>query len=93
MLTYPETTLRDPEGGLYGLGVVDYTYVNGTEAYGHMGASLGYTGAALFLPEYGISVAWTINTGESPSWLAGYIMFDTWSAFSRVIRSNADPIP
>ena len=93
MLTYPEVTLPDPEGGIYGLGVVDYTYVNGTHAYGHMGSALGYTGAALYLPDYNLSAAWLINTGESPSWLAGYMMFDTWSAFSKVIRTHAKASP
>ena len=93
MLTYPQVTLLDPEGGRYGLGVIDYTYVNGTQAFGHMGSSLGYTGAALYLPEYSLSVAWLINTGESPHELAGYMMFDTWSAISRVCRTNLTKLP
>jgi CubicO group peptidase (beta-lactamase class C family) len=92
MLTYPETAVQDPEGGLYGLGVVDYTYVNGTQVYGHMGSSLGYSGAALYVPEYEISVAWLINTGQSPASLAGYMMFDTWSAFSRLFSKKAERI-
>lgn len=94
MLTYPETTLRDPEGGLYGLGVVDYSYIiKSTRALGHLGSMLGYSAAALYMPEYGISVAWLINTGESPYELAGYMMFDTWSALSGVIRRNQDKLP
>jgi D-alanyl-D-alanine carboxypeptidase len=93
MLTYPEVTLHDPEGGKYALGVVDYTYVNRTHAVGHMGSALGYTGAALYLPDYNLSVAWLINTGESPPWLAGYMMFDTWSALSKIIRANAKALP
>jgi D-alanyl-D-alanine carboxypeptidase len=93
MLTYPQVTLRDPEGGIYGLGVVDYSDMLDTQVYGHLGSSLGYTAAALYLPEYGVSVAWLINTGESPVELAGYMMFDTWSALSDVIRTNREPLP
>ena len=93
MLTYPETTLRDPEGGLYGLGVVDYTYIKGRQAFGHMGSALGYSAAALYLPDYGISVAWTINTGQSPVELSGYMMFDIWLALSNVIRMNQKKLP
>jgi D-alanyl-D-alanine carboxypeptidase len=93
MLTYPEVTLHDPEGGKYALGVVDYTHVNRTQAFGHMGSALGYTGAALYLPDYNLSIAWLINTGESPPWLAGYMMFDTWSAISKVIRTHAKASP
>jgi D-alanyl-D-alanine carboxypeptidase len=93
MLTYPEVSLRDPEGGIYGLGVVDYTYINGTQVFGHLGSSLGYSAAALYLPEYGISVAWLINTGQSPVELAGYMMFDIWSALSDIFRTNENILP
>lgn len=93
MLTYPETTLRDPDGDSYGLGVVDYRDRLGTQAYGHSGSSLGYSAAALYLPEYNTSVAWLINTGESPVELSGYMMFDTWSALSRLIRLNQKTSP
>jgi D-alanyl-D-alanine carboxypeptidase len=93
MLTYPETKLRDPDGGIYGLGVVDYSNIVGTQAYGHLGSMLGYSAAALYMPEYGISVSWLINTGESPVDLAGYMMGDTWSVLSRVIRKNQEKLP
>jgi len=88
MLTYPETKLSDPEGDRYGLGVVDYTERLGTPVYGHLGSALGYSAAALYLPEYKISAAWLINTGQSPVELSGYMMFDTWSTLSDVIRMN-----
>lgn len=88
MLTYPETTLQDPEGGMYGLGVVDYSKVLGMEALGHGGSALGYSAAALYLPEYHITVVWMINTGQSPEALGSNIMGDTWSALSKVIKNN-----
>jgi CubicO group peptidase (beta-lactamase class C family) len=88
MLTFPETELRDPGGGLYGLGVVNYEAVLGMPAIGHGGSALGYSAAALYLPEYGISVAWLINTGESPHELAGQMMGDTWSALSEALKRN-----
>jgi D-alanyl-D-alanine carboxypeptidase len=88
MLTYPETVLRDPDGARYGLGIVDYTDLVDMHAVGHLGSSLGYLAAALYLPEYNISVAWLINRGESPLDLAYQIMGNTWSALSDVIRTN-----
>jgi D-alanyl-D-alanine carboxypeptidase len=93
MLTYPEVTLRDPEGGVYGLGVVDYSDRLDTQVYGHFGSSLGYSASALYLPEYNTSVAWLINTGESPHTLAGYMMFDTWSALTDVFEMNRNINP
>lgn len=93
MLTIPETTLSDPEGASYGLGMVDYSARLRTRVYGHLGSSLGYSAAALYLPDYNASVAWMINTGESPVDLSGFMMFDTWSALSRVIRMNQKTPP
>jgi hypothetical protein len=40
------------------------------------------------MPEYGVSVATLINTGEGPVELANELMSDTRSALSEVIRSN-----
>lgn len=88
MLTFPQEVLRDPEGGVYGLGVVDYSDILGEEAIGHLGSSLGYNAAALYLPEYGISVAWLINTGESPNDLAARLMWETWSSVMEVLENN-----
>ena len=88
MLTYPEVTTRDPDGGRYGLGVIDFTDILGLHAIGHGGSSLGYSAAALYLPEYGISVAWLLNTGESPPDLAGQMMDHLWSSISDVIFSH-----
>jgi D-alanyl-D-alanine carboxypeptidase len=92
MLTIPETTLPDPEGGRYGLGVVDYSEILGTRVIGHGGSSLGYSAAALYLPEYGLSVAWSINTGESPPSLAQGLMQSTWSNLSQVLLEKATPL-
>jgi CubicO group peptidase (beta-lactamase class C family) len=93
MLTYPETILRDPDGGVYGLGVVDYTDILGIQVVGHAGSSLGYSAAALYLPEYRSSVAWMINTGESPYELAGQMMSATWDALSDVLRKHGEMSP
>lgn len=91
MLTYPQVTLSDPDGAAYGLGVVDYTDILGAQALGHGGSALGYSAAALYLPEYGLSLAWLINTGESPAELAGRLMGDTWSALSGVLLDQGEP--
>jgi len=90
MLTFPEVDLPDPEGGIYGLGVVDYSDILGQEAIGHLGSSLGYTAAALYLPEYGLSVAWLINTGQSPHDLAARLMRETWSSVMEVLEKNRE---
>jgi D-alanyl-D-alanine carboxypeptidase len=90
MLNYPETTVRDPEGGRYGLGVVDYTDRLGVQVIGHGGSSLGYSGAALYLPDYGTSIAWLINSGESPPELANQIMSNTWSSLFEVLSTNQE---
>jgi len=91
MLTYPQTTLRDPDGGRYGLGVVDYKRALGIPAVGHGGSALGYSAAALYLPDYQCSVAWLINTGESPHELAAQMMYDTWLALSDVLKKDSSP--
>jgi D-alanyl-D-alanine carboxypeptidase len=93
MLTFPEVTHSDPEGDRYGLGVVDYSDRLGMQVFGHFGSHLGYSAAALYFPEYNISVAWLINTGQSPMDLSGYMMFDTWTALSRTIRNNQENLP
>ncbi len=88
MLTYPEVTLRDAEGGIYGLGVVDFSDVLGVQVFGHGGSSLGYSAAALYMPEYGISLSWLINTGESPVELANRLMGGAWSSLSKVLMAH-----
>jgi CubicO group peptidase (beta-lactamase class C family) len=94
MLTIPETTLPDPEGGRYGLGVVEhYSEILGTRVIGHGGSSLGYSAAALYVPEYGISVAWSINTGESPHRLADRLMQNTWSDLFQVLLEHGELDP
>jgi len=90
MLDIPKTMLPDPEGGKYGLGIIDFSDILGTYVIGHGGSSLGYSAAVLYLPEYGISLAWAINTGESPRDLANDLMGETWLALSRVIFANQE---
>jgi D-alanyl-D-alanine carboxypeptidase len=88
MLEVPETQLADREGGKYGLGVVDFSEILGTRVIGHGGSTLGYSAAALYLPEFGISLVGAINTGESPERLANDLLTATWSELSRVIFKN-----
>jgi CubicO group peptidase (beta-lactamase class C family) len=85
MLAIPETELGDPEGGKYGLGVVDFSDILGVPVIGHGGSALGYSAAALYLPEQEIALAWSINTGESPPELANELMNNMWTALSEVL--------
>lgn len=91
MLTIPNVADPDPDGTAYGLGIVDFTDVLGMSAFGHGGSALGYSAAALYLPEYNAAVAWLVNTGESPVGLASEIMWNTWSALSEVLLRHAQP--
>ncbi|MEJ2238210.1 MAG: serine hydrolase [Gemmatimonadales bacterium] len=91
MLTYPETAVPDPEGGTYGLGVVDYSELLGVHVIGHGGSSLGYSAAALYFPDYGAALAWLVNTGESPRELANALMGGTWSSLSQVLQNHLNP--
>ena len=91
MLTYPEVSALDPDGAVYGLGVVDYSELLGMQVIGHGGSALGYSAAALYLPDYGVSLAWAFNTGESPPELAGAMMEATWSSLSEVLIANLEP--
>jgi len=79
MLTIPEYALPDPQGGSYGLGIVDFSELLGVQAIGHGGSTLGYSAAAVYLPDHGVALAWAINTGESPRTLADGLMRSTWS--------------
>lgn len=90
MLTYPEPDELDPEGARYGLGVVDFSRILGMNVIGHAGSALGYSAAALYLQDYGVAVAWAINTGESPTDLADAIMGRVWREFSSVVRQNLE---
>lgn len=96
MLTYPTTTFVDPDMpgvGKYGLGVVDFTGFLGISAIGHGGSTLGYTAAALYLPEHHITLVWIINTGESPRELADAMMGSTWANLSKVLPEPAASQP
>jgi D-alanyl-D-alanine carboxypeptidase len=88
MLTYPQGVEPDPEGGSYGLGVVDYTNILGEQVIGHGGSALGYSAAAGYLPAYDTSIAWMINIGESPAARAQSMMGEIWSALHAVIEEN-----
>jgi hypothetical protein len=92
MLTVPETSLLDPGGGRYGLGVIDFSEILGTQVIGHGGSSLGYSAAALYLPDYGISLAWSVNTGESPRGVAEELMQTVWSYLSEVLDEHGDTL-
>jgi D-alanyl-D-alanine carboxypeptidase len=92
MLIVPETELPDPGGGRYGLGVVDFSEMLGTEVIGHGGSSLGYSAAALYLPDYGAALAWSINTGESPRGVAEDLMQTIWSYLSEVLYEHANTL-
>jgi hypothetical protein len=85
MLTYPNLSEMDPEGGRYGLGVVDFTDILGVKTFGHAGSSLGYSAAALCLPCHRVLLAWATNTGENPTELANRIMRNTWQYLSSVL--------
>jgi D-alanyl-D-alanine carboxypeptidase len=91
MLTYPQPEELDPEGGRYGLGVVDFSEILGTNVVGHAGSALGYSAAALFLPDYGVALAWAVNTGESPTELANAIMSGVWRSLSSVVLQHLEP--
>ncbi|MHC5007930.1 MAG: serine hydrolase domain-containing protein, partial [Planctomycetota bacterium] len=91
MLTYPDAELPDPDGGRYGLGVVDFSKRFDMHVIGHAGSSPGYTAAALYLPDYGASVAWLINTGEEPPERAGALMSRIWSSLSGVLLAHEKP--
>jgi D-alanyl-D-alanine carboxypeptidase len=91
MLTYPDPEVLDPEGGRYGLGVVDFSGVLGSEVYGHAGSALGYSAAALFLPDHGVAMAWAMNTGESPPELANTLMGNVWASVSSVLFRHLGP--
>jgi D-alanyl-D-alanine carboxypeptidase len=91
MLTFPQTNQVDPEGGRYGLGVVDFSEILGVNVIGHGGSALGYSAAALYLPDEGVSLAWAINTGESPRQLADMLMMNTWEALSGVVLNECFP--
>ena len=88
MLTYPQPERLDPEGGKYGLGVVDFSEILGTNVIGHAGSALGYSAAALYMPDHGVAIAWAINTGESPRELANAIMGNAWRGLSTVVLEH-----
>jgi len=89
MSTVPETEERDPEGGKYGLGVVDFDDILGMHAIGHAGSSLGTSAAALYLPDRAIALAWAVNTGQRPAGLGERLMERTWKELSRVLVANS----
>jgi hypothetical protein len=93
MLAIPADALPDPQGGSYGLGIIDFSEVLGVNAIGHGGSSLGYSAAAVYLPDLGVSLAWAINTGESPPTLADALMRSTWSHMSQTFFEHLPQVP
>ena len=87
MLAIPDGA-PDPEGGSYGLGIVDLTDLLGIKAIGYGGSTLGSSAAALYLPDHGVSLAWAVNTGESPRTLADRLMRSTWFSLSEVLLAS-----
>jgi hypothetical protein len=57
-------------------------------AIGHGGSALGYSAAALYLPEYNVIITWMVNTGESPADLAVALMMEIWRSLYEVIHTN-----
>jgi D-alanyl-D-alanine carboxypeptidase len=93
MLAIPAGAQPDPEGGSYGLGIIDLSEVLGVQAIGHGGSTLGYSAAAVYLPDLGVSLAWAINTGESPRTLADALMRSTWSRLSQTLFEHLPQVP
>lgn len=91
MLSIPRGIRPDPEGGSYGLGIVDFSKLLGVNAVGHGGSSLGYSAAALYLPDSHVSLAWCINTGEGPRTLADRLMQETWIQLSQAVLEQLAP--
>jgi hypothetical protein len=75
------------------LGIIDFSEVLGVNAIGHGGSSLGYSAAAVYLPDLGIALAWAINTGESPRTLADALMRSTWSRLSQALFEHQPQVP
>jgi len=93
MLAIPQYARPDPQGGSYGLGIVDFSELLGIPAIGHGGSTLGYSAAAVYLPDLGVSLAWAINTGESPRTLADGLMRSTWSHLSQALFEHPPQEP
>jgi D-alanyl-D-alanine carboxypeptidase len=88
MLTIPRGAQPDPEGGSYGLGIIDLSEVLGVQAIGHGGSTLGSSAAAVYLPEQRVLLAWAINTGESPRTLADRLMRRAWEQLSQTVLAH-----
>jgi CubicO group peptidase (beta-lactamase class C family) len=88
MTTPPDVDSPDPEGVRFGMGIADYSGQLGVRAIGHAGSAVGYSAAALFLPDLDTSVVWLVNTGESPADLAGDLMGRIWDALYGVLRQH-----
>jgi hypothetical protein len=63
----------------------------GSKVYGHAGSALGYSAAALFLPDHGVAMAWAMNAGESPPELASTLMGNVWDSLSSVVFRHLGP--
>lgn len=78
----------EPTVSGYGLGVADFSKFLGLQVYGHGGSHFGYTTAALYLPEYGISICWLINIGADSAAPVDAMMGNIWLSLSEVLFNH-----
>ncbi len=88
MLSFPEVSDPSQREPVFGLGIADYSNILGVRSIGHAGSSIGYSAAVMYLPETKVSMAWTINTGESPAGISSELMMTTWRELSGVLHGE-----
>ena len=90
MLTFYRPTIDpgEPTVSGYGLGVADFSEFLGVQVYGHGGSHYGYTTAALYLPEHGITICWLINIGADSAAPVDAMMGSIWLSLSEVVFSH-----
>jgi len=72
------------------LGVGDFSKFLGLQAYGHSSSQFGYTTAALYLPEYSITICWMINIGADSAAPVDAMMGIIWLSLSEVLSDHLD---
>jgi len=90
MLNFYRPT-EDPDEPMvsgYGLGVTDFSDFLGVQVYGHGGSQFGYTTAALYLPEYGVTICWMINIGADSAAPVDAMMGNIWLSLSEVLFNH-----
>jgi len=90
MLTFYQPTIDpgEPTVSGYGLGVADFSEFLGVKAYGHGGSQYGYTTAALYLPEHGVTICWLINTGADSAAPVDAMMGSIWLSLSKILFNH-----